>query len=150
MNSSVFAERLREAMKASGLKQVDLLRQAEIQGVKLGKSQLSQYVSGKTMPRKSTLNFLAQALDVAADWLNPGQQTSEEPQHPHADGRTIEEEPAPLRQFKKSTKLDNVLYDVRGPVLDEANRMEQAGMHVLKLNIGEEVLNESMSTPWVP
>ena len=136
MNSSVFAERLREAMKASGLKQVDLLRQAEIQGVKLGKSQLSQYVSGKTMPRKSTLNFLAQALDVAADWLNPGQQTSEEPQHPHADGRTIEEEPAPLRQFKKSTKLDNVLYDVRGPVLDEANRMEQAGMHVLKLNIG--------------
>ena len=136
MNSSVFAERLREAMKASGLKQVDLLRQAEIQGVKLGKSQLSQYVSGKTMPRKSTLNCLAQALDVAADWLNPGQQASEEPQHLHADGRTIEEEPAPLRQFKKSTKLDNVLYDVRGPVLDEANRMEQAGMHVLKLNIG--------------
>lgn len=136
MNSSVFAERLREAMKASGLKQVDLLRQAEIQGVKLGKSQLSQYVSGKTMPRKSTLNFLAQALDVAADWLNPGQHASEEPQHPHVDGRTIEEESAPLRQFKKSTKLDNVLYDVRGPVLDEANRMEQAGMHVLKLNIG--------------
>ena len=136
MNSSVFAERLREAMKASGLKQVDLLRQAEIQGVKLGKSQLSQYVSGKTMPRKSTLNFLAQVLDVAADWLNPGQQASEEPQHPHVDGRAIEEEPAPLRQFKKSTKLDNVLYDVRGPVLDEANRMEQAGMHVLKLNIG--------------
>ena len=136
MNSSVFAERLREAMKASGLKQVDLLRQAEIQGVKLGKSQLSQYVSGKTIPRKSTLNFLAQALDVAADWLNPGQQASEEPQHPHVDRWPIEEEPAPLRQFKKSTKLDNVLYDVRGPVLDEANRMEQAGMHVLKLNIG--------------
>lgn len=136
MNSSVFAERLREAMKASGLKQVDLLRQAEIQGVKLGKSQLSQYVSGKTIPRKSTLNFLAQALDVAADWLNPDQQASEEPQHPHVDRWPIEEEPAPLRQFKKSTKLDNVLYDVRGPVLDEANRMEQAGMHVLKLNIG--------------
>ncbi len=136
MNSSVFASRLREAMKASGLKQVDLLRQAEIQGVKLGKSQLSQYVSGKTIPRKSTLNFLAQALDVAADWLNPGQQAGEEPQHPHVDRWPIEEESAPLRQFKKSTKLDNVLYDVRGPVLDEANRMEQAGMHVLKLNIG--------------
>ena len=136
MNSSVFASRLREAMKASGLKQVDLLRQAEIQGVKLGKSQLSQYVSGKTIPRKSTLNFLAQALDVAADWLNPGQQEGEEPQHPHVDRWPIEEESAPLRQFKKSTKLDNVLYDVRGPVLDEANRMEQAGMHVLKLNIG--------------
>lgn len=40
------------------------------------------------------------------------------------------------REFKKSSKLENVLYDVRGPVLDEANRMEAQGMHVLKLNIG--------------
>ena len=40
------------------------------------------------------------------------------------------------RTFDKSTKLDNVLYDVRGPVVDEAARMEQAGMHILKLNIG--------------
>ncbi|MCR4841136.1 MAG: aminotransferase class I/II-fold pyridoxal phosphate-dependent enzyme [Lachnospiraceae bacterium] len=41
-----------------------------------------------------------------------------------------------VRTFGKSRKLDNVLYDVRGPVLDEANRMEQQGMSVLKLNIG--------------
>ena len=41
-----------------------------------------------------------------------------------------------MRHFNKSTKLDNVLYDVRGPVVDEAARMEQSGMHVLKLNIG--------------
>ncbi|MDO5424882.1 MAG: aminotransferase class I/II-fold pyridoxal phosphate-dependent enzyme [Eubacteriales bacterium] len=41
-----------------------------------------------------------------------------------------------MREFKKSTKLDNVLYDVRGPVVDEAARMEDAGMQVLKLNIG--------------
>ncbi len=41
-----------------------------------------------------------------------------------------------MRTFKKSTKLENVLYDVRGPVVDEANRMEAHGMHVLKLNIG--------------
>ena len=41
-----------------------------------------------------------------------------------------------MREFKKSSKLDNVLYDVRGPVVDEANRMEQMGTHVLKLNIG--------------
>lgn len=39
-------------------------------------------------------------------------------------------------QFTKSTKLDNVLYDVRGPVVDEAARMEEHGLHVLKLNIG--------------
>lgn len=38
--------------------------------------------------------------------------------------------------FSKSSKLDNVLYDVRGPVVDEAARMEEQGLHVLKLNIG--------------
>ncbi|MBR6299548.1 MAG: aminotransferase class I/II-fold pyridoxal phosphate-dependent enzyme [Desulfovibrio sp.] len=39
-------------------------------------------------------------------------------------------------QFTKSSKLDNVLYDVRGPVVDEAIRMEEQCLHVLKLNIG--------------
>ena len=32
-----------------------------------------------------------------------------------------------MRTFDKSTKLDNVLYDVRGPVVDEAARMEEEG-----------------------
>ena len=41
-----------------------------------------------------------------------------------------------MRTFTKSHKLDNVLYDVRGPVADEAARMEAAGTHILKLNIG--------------
>ncbi|HJC49929.1 MAG TPA: aminotransferase class I/II-fold pyridoxal phosphate-dependent enzyme [Candidatus Anaerostipes avistercoris] len=41
-----------------------------------------------------------------------------------------------MREFKKSTKLNNVLYDVRGPVVDEAARMEEAGTQILKLNIG--------------
>ena len=41
-----------------------------------------------------------------------------------------------MREIRKSSKLDNVLYDVRGPVVDEANRMIENGMEVLKLNIG--------------
>lgn len=41
-----------------------------------------------------------------------------------------------MRTFDKSTKLDNVSYDIRGPVMDEANRMEAMGMRILKLNIG--------------
>ena len=43
-------------------------------------------------------------------------------------------------QFNKSTKLDNVLYDVRGPVVEEADRMTDNGLHVLKLNIGNPAL----------
>ena len=37
-----FAARLKEAMANKGLKQVDLVRMAELDGCKLGKSQLSQ------------------------------------------------------------------------------------------------------------
>ncbi len=41
-----------------------------------------------------------------------------------------------MRTFEKSTKLNNVSYDVRGPVVDEANRMIENGAQILKLNIG--------------
>ena len=41
-----------------------------------------------------------------------------------------------MKTFDKSSKLDNVLYDVRGPVVDEAARMEADGLSILKLNIG--------------
>lgn len=37
---------------------------------------------------------------------------------------------------RKSSKLDNVLYDIRGPVLDEAKRLEEEGFQILKLNTG--------------
>lgn len=41
-----------------------------------------------------------------------------------------------MRNFEASHKLDNVCYDIRGPVMDEALRMESAGEKILKLNIG--------------
>jgi alanine-synthesizing transaminase len=41
-----------------------------------------------------------------------------------------------MRKFEKSVKLNNVCYDIRGPVMDEANRMSAAGETILKLNIG--------------
>lgn len=41
-----------------------------------------------------------------------------------------------MREFAKSHKLDHVCYDIRGPVMDEANMMEAAGEKILKLNIG--------------
>lgn len=41
-----------------------------------------------------------------------------------------------MRTFEKSEKLNNVCYDIRGPVLDEANRMAAEGIQMLKLNIG--------------
>ena len=41
-----------------------------------------------------------------------------------------------VRTFEKANKLENVLYDVRGPVVDEAARLEEEGLKILKLNIG--------------
>nr|WP_288825456.1 aminotransferase class I/II-fold pyridoxal phosphate-dependent enzyme [uncultured Clostridium sp.] len=41
-----------------------------------------------------------------------------------------------MRKFEKSKKLDYVCYDIRGPVMDEANRMIAQGLEILKLNIG--------------
>ncbi len=41
-----------------------------------------------------------------------------------------------MKELYKSHKLANVFYDIRGPVLDEARRMEDEGHRILKLNIG--------------
>ncbi|MDR0685453.1 MAG: pyridoxal phosphate-dependent aminotransferase [Spirochaetaceae bacterium] len=41
-----------------------------------------------------------------------------------------------MRVFEKSSKLDDVCYEIRGPVMDEAARLEKDGFRILKLNIG--------------
>lgn len=191
IQKEVFSERLKAAMKKQNLKQIDLVRAAQVQGIKLGKSHVSQYVSGKTVPRTDILLFLAKTLQVEEEWLI-GVSNVESDTEISASNRNIldtnktilgnsnkensesltmsakrqkssifeaeiisdinkniqttsaatisrnisNKEGKKMREFKKSSKLDNVLYDVRGPVVDEANRMEEAGTHVLKLNIG--------------
>lgn len=110
-------------MANKGIKQIDLLRIADEQQVKLCKSQISQYLSGKNVPRRNILDFLASVLGVDPEWLIG------------RDADTVSSE-SDIRTFKKSSKLMNVLYDVRGPVVDEAARMESEGTQVLKLNVG--------------
>ena len=191
IQKEVFSERLKAAMKKQNLKQIDLVRAAQAQGIKLGKSHVSQYVSGKTVPRTDILLFLAKTLQVEEEWLigvsnvksdteisatnrnilntnktilgNSNKENSEvltmsakrqkssifeaeiisdinkniQTTSAATISRNISnKEGKKMREFKKSSKLDNVLYDVRGPVVDEATRMEEAGTHVLKLNIG--------------
>jgi alanine-synthesizing transaminase len=133
MNQKLFPQRLREAMQWRGYKQVDLVRMAQERDAKIGKSQVSQYLSGKTTPRASALAMLADILDVPAEWLSGAIDTIP---GSHPDTHNAQSKGIPMREFKKSSKLDNVLYDVRGPVVEEAARMEAAGTQVLKLNIG--------------
>ena len=115
-------------MDQKNMKQIELVRLAEASGIKLGKSQISQYLSGKTLPRKDTLQFLATVLEKDPAWLLGKETTKKNVTEKGAEDT--------MRKFSKSSKLDNVLYDVRGPVVDEAARMEEEGTQVLKLNIG--------------
>ena len=127
MSDNIFSRRLNQVMKEKNLRQIDIIRAAEDRNIKLGKSHISQYVSGKTVPRDNIIRFLSELLDTDENWLRGNEQNK----------NTISETgESIMREFKKSTKLDNVLYDVRGPVVDEAARMEEAGTQVLKLNIG--------------
>lgn len=137
-----FAERLKEIMDIKGLKQVDVIKLCEPvgaeYGIKIGKSHMSQYISGKTQPRTDILTVLARALEVNELWLYgedvPMKQNGRTNSNKNKSKSSIGGNG--MRTFGKSSKLNNVLYDVRGPVVEEANRMEEAGMEILKLNIG--------------
>ena len=138
MPKESFADRLKLAMEQQGFKQVDLVHAALEQNVKLGKSHVSQYVSGKTVPRPELLHFLAETLQVEEDWLK-GEKDLPDQAGTQPEIRKTNKESSGgknMREFKKSSKLDDVLYDVRGPVVDEATRMEEDGTQILKLNIG--------------
>ena len=78
MTNETFSDRLKLAMQAKQFKQVDLIRAAQRRGVKLGKSHVSQYVSGKTTPRRDVMELLARILDVDAAWLSGNTQTRSE------------------------------------------------------------------------
>ena len=150
MARETFQTRLKRAMESAGLKQVDLVRIAAERGAKLGKSQVSQYVSGKVTPRRDVMELLAGVLGVTPQWLMgaadampddvaPADVAPEAaaPQAPSTSRqKKTDQGSVTMREFKKSNKLDNVLYDVRGPVVDEAARMEEDGARILKLNIG--------------
>jgi alanine-synthesizing transaminase len=51
-------------------------------------------------------------------------------------GSRLGEEELPVQPVRKSTKLANVCYDIRGPVLARAKQLEEEGHRVIKLNIG--------------
>ena len=59
-----FSKRLKQAMDEQGINQTDLATKTG-----LGKSSISQYISGKNEPTAFRLKMLADALDVSPAWL---------------------------------------------------------------------------------
>lgn len=73
MKTSCTAERLRSLMTSRGLKQVDIVNLCKPYcaqyGVKMNKSDISQYLSGKAEPSQDKLVVLGMALQVQESWL---------------------------------------------------------------------------------
>ena len=63
-NSVSVAERLKEAMEAKGMKQIDVVNASGID-----RGALSCYLSGKYEPKQLAINKLAAVLDVSEMWL---------------------------------------------------------------------------------
>ena len=78
-------ERLKEYMALTGARQSDIVAavqpSCERYGVKMNRSDLSQYISGKTEPRQEKLMALSEALNVDVAWL----MGCDVPMHPVAD-----------------------------------------------------------------
>lgn len=73
MKRASTAERLKQIMEERNLKQVDILRLSlpicEKYNIKMNKSDISQYVSGKVEPSQEKLVVLGLALNVTETWL---------------------------------------------------------------------------------
>lgn len=73
IRTSSTASRLRQIMEERGLKQVDLVRMVQPycqkNGIRMNRSDISQYVSGKFEPKSDKLMALGEALGVSPAWL---------------------------------------------------------------------------------
>ncbi len=73
MKIATTADRLKEIMDQRNLKQVDVLESARPfcikYGIKLGRNDLSQYISGRVNPSQKKLTILGLALNVSEAWL---------------------------------------------------------------------------------
>lgn len=91
--------RLKTIMKERGLRQIDILNKAipfcKKYGVKMNKSDISQYVSGKNEPGQDKLYILGQALSVDEAWL----MGFDVPMERHKDNNGRKEEPPKIIQY---------------------------------------------------
>lgn len=72
MQRATVGQRLRQIMHDQHSKQADIIRLVKpfcTNKTKISKTDLSQYISGKTEPRLDKLSILAQGLNVSEQWL---------------------------------------------------------------------------------
>ena len=117
------AQRLAQIMNERNLRQVDILKQSEKfqkeLGIKLGKSALSQYVSGKSIPDQDKLVLLSKTLGVSETWLM-GYDTNE--------STDVKKESIDLSNLRDNI----VLFDGKPLSDDDVNKIAQ----IIELSLG--------------
>ena len=127
--------RLKQLRKQLGLSTYALTQRLSAHGVHVSRGAIANWECGKNGISSSKLPIVAQVLGTTEGYLLTGQATKDAclPTINHLETSMSHTNHKPL---KKSHKLNNVCYDIRGELLQTANRMEAEGQRIIKLNIG--------------
>ncbi|WII95884.1 aminotransferase class I/II-fold pyridoxal phosphate-dependent enzyme [Moraxella haemolytica] len=136
-------ERLKRLRKQMGLSAQQLAHRLSESGTPVSRGAIANWECGKNGIASSKLASLASILNTTESFLLTGRTQMDEDaqsdddqihhQHFSSQVMTMNTANTPL---KKSAKLANVCYDIRGELLQTANRMEAEGHRIIKLNIG--------------
>ena len=148
-SNSTQAERLVRLRREKGLTAEQLAQAMTAAGAKVSRGAISNWERGTNGIVSSKLPTLARILGCSEGYLLRGerQNQSNDKNPPHlnvahttSDTRKHSQNNPmsghSMSTIKKSDKLQNVCYDIRGPLLQTANRMEAEGKRILKLNVG--------------
>ncbi len=132
---------LRKARQWSAAQLADALTAA---GAKVSRAAISNWERGENGIVLAKLSTLAHVLNTTESYiLNgeglqflPGLHPVSESAMSHDNSLAAQTLQARTGLIKKSSKLDHVNYDIRGPLLKTANLMEEQGHRIIKLNIG--------------
>ncbi|WP_084349553.1 aminotransferase class I/II-fold pyridoxal phosphate-dependent enzyme [Moraxella oblonga] len=142
-NRTTQGERLKSLRKAKGLSAQALADLLNAHGASVSRGAIANWECGKNGINSNKLPAVAFVLGTTESYLLTGNTT---PYHTdsHENVSSFTNTSTHLNNhkatfmtpLKKSTKLANVCYDIRGELLQTANRMEAEGQRIIKLNIG--------------
>ena len=165
-SQSTQAERLVQLRRDKGMTAEQLAQAMTAAGAKVSRGAISNWERGTNGIVSSKLPTLARILGCSEGYLLRGDlqndmdsvANSNQPINSYNTANTYNKNETPRQQsvsptstansqpnpmsghsmnpIKKSDKLQNVCYDIRGPLLQTANKMEAEGKRILKLNIG--------------
>lgn len=139
-------ERLKQLRKSLGLSAQALADKLNAHGASVSRGAIANWECDKNGITSSKIPIVAQVLGTTENYLLTGN-ISTNPTVNNASQEIDLQDNLPnshnhshkvslMKPLKKSAKLSNVCYDIRGELLQTANRMEAEGQRIIKLNIG--------------